>query len=137
MSDRQPFTFTEDVRTVEDAVYQAIGAASVAWIQPPVGIFDSARARQIAEALVNWLQEAGRPSAQETPVPSRHQPQLTLKLTRPVDPKGGVHAFHPVTEDMTRCDKPIGKTWLATNRDADCVVCLTVTPIEVFEVVDV
>lgn len=43
--------------TLEDHVYQAIGAASMAWSETPKGIFDGDYAKSIAEALIEKIEE--------------------------------------------------------------------------------
>jgi hypothetical protein len=46
------------VETVADAVFQALGAASVCWQYPEkAGIFDSTRAKAIGDALIRKLVE--------------------------------------------------------------------------------
>ena len=60
MSDtRQPFAFQPEqdgTLAVESAVFQAIGAASVCWENMEgTGIFESDRAKKIAEALLSVI----------------------------------------------------------------------------------
>lgn len=51
-----------DVNDVRTAVYQTIGAASVCWENlAGAGVFESTRAAQLGEGLVNWLIEHGFP----------------------------------------------------------------------------
>jgi hypothetical protein len=45
----------EDV-TLEEWIGQAIGAASMCWSEPPWGLFESNRAREIAQALISHVQ---------------------------------------------------------------------------------
>lgn len=41
---------------LEEAVYLALGAASVCWETPEgAGVFDSTRAKQIGAELIQWL----------------------------------------------------------------------------------
>lgn len=42
---------------LKTAVYTAMGSASVCWDELPGGVFDQARAEEIAEALFNWMQD--------------------------------------------------------------------------------
>ena len=49
--DREPFT-------IEDAVYQTIGAASVCWDNPGgAGVFESDRARELGRNLMRFIQD--------------------------------------------------------------------------------
>jgi len=62
--EQQPFEFqTEEDGTLslEAAVYQAIGAASVCWDDVPHGLFNSDRAKTIAEALMQRIGGGDRP----------------------------------------------------------------------------
>lgn len=43
---------------IEQAVFEALGAASMCWSEPPTGEFDSARAEKIGEALLKTVREA-------------------------------------------------------------------------------
>lgn len=43
--------------TARDAVFQALGAASVCWTEPPRGVFDAERAKQIGDKLLAFLFE--------------------------------------------------------------------------------
>lgn len=57
----EPFTFQVNMgEAVEEiplrnAVYQAIGAASVCWSVAPTGVFMDQRAREIADALLQVI----------------------------------------------------------------------------------
>lgn len=54
----QPRTDAEEV-TLEEAVYQAVGAASVCWVmQGRDRVFDSDRARAIADTLLQKINES-------------------------------------------------------------------------------
>lgn len=61
MSDINRFEFVPEHDgsiSVEAMVFQALGAASVCWEHPEAaGVFDSTRARQIGDALVDALRE--------------------------------------------------------------------------------
>jgi hypothetical protein len=46
-----------DTVTLEEAVFQALGAASTCWSETPAGVFDSDRAKQIGDALVAFVRE--------------------------------------------------------------------------------
>jgi hypothetical protein len=47
----------EDATTLEEAVFQAVGAASMAWENPAgAGVFDSDRAKAVGEELLAWVQ---------------------------------------------------------------------------------
>lgn len=61
------FEFSQQTITAEQAIFEALGAASVAWEQTPQGVFDSTRAKAIGEALVAKLEELA-------PVPVGHHP---------------------------------------------------------------
>ena len=41
--------------SLESAVFQALGAASMCWVPLPNGVFDSDRAKDIGDKLVAWL----------------------------------------------------------------------------------
>jgi hypothetical protein len=43
--------------TVKTAVFEALGAASMAWEYTPQGVFDSERAKEIGDALLAFLKE--------------------------------------------------------------------------------
>lgn len=52
------FTFDESADTREAAVFQALGAASTCWERPEAaGVFDSDRAKEIGEALLEVLDQ--------------------------------------------------------------------------------
>lgn len=42
--------------TLSNAVYQALGAASMCWTERPTGIFDGTRADQIGKALIHYIE---------------------------------------------------------------------------------
>lgn len=54
-----PFEFLGDEPTVEQLVYQALGAASVCWEGVPHGVFLSERCKQIGEELIKELKKRG------------------------------------------------------------------------------
>lgn len=58
---KQKFEFQraeEDELTLESAIGQAIGAASVCWLsETGLGVFDSDRAKEIAETTIDWVKE--------------------------------------------------------------------------------
>lgn len=60
-NEHEPFEFDRrDGLTLDSAVYQAIGAASICWTNMRgAGIFDSARAIEVAEALLRELRQKG------------------------------------------------------------------------------
>jgi hypothetical protein len=45
---------------LERAVFEAIGAASMCWSEPPAGVFDSKRAEEIGSNLLNLILGDGR-----------------------------------------------------------------------------
>lgn len=54
----QTFEFTEregEPLTLETAVFEALGAASMCWTETPTGIFDDTRASVIGHALVERI----------------------------------------------------------------------------------
>jgi hypothetical protein len=58
--EREPFAFRpQDFGSagpsVEGAVFLAVGAASMCWDETPKGIFDSTRAKEIGDALVEFI----------------------------------------------------------------------------------
>lgn len=57
----KPLNLFWDAETVETAIYQALGAASVCWEHPEkAGIFDSDRAKFVGEQLIERLMELSR-----------------------------------------------------------------------------
>ena len=56
-----PFEETDTVpERIRSAVYQAVGAASVAWENPGgAGVFDTEKAKRVAESLIHFLREQG------------------------------------------------------------------------------
>lgn len=55
MPDEQTFEFTErpgEPLTLEAAVFEAIGYASMCWTERPTGVFDDTRAAAVGHALV-------------------------------------------------------------------------------------
>lgn len=54
--DKFSFQLDEDgAVSVESAVFQALGAASMCWSETPTGVFDSTKAKEIGEALLEKL----------------------------------------------------------------------------------
>lgn len=57
-SDTEPFAFVErsdEVLSMSEIAFQALGAASMCWEPRPTGVFDSTRARSIGEAFMREL----------------------------------------------------------------------------------
>jgi hypothetical protein len=55
-----PFTFTyadDGHLTLESAIYQALGYASVCWSETPTGIFDSDRCKEAGDALIAFVED--------------------------------------------------------------------------------
>lgn len=79
MTDGQPFTFTREhdgSLTLESAVYQALGAASVCWENPGgAGFFDSTRAKEIGEELLAFIRANTLSRPAQT---SKHNPDAYL-----------------------------------------------------------
>lgn len=51
----KPFEFTLDedgTLSLESAVFQALGYASVCWSEPPRGVFESERAKEAGDKLI-------------------------------------------------------------------------------------
>jgi len=46
-----------DAKDLEQAVFMALGAASVCWDAAPTGLFDSTRAKDIGEELLQFIEE--------------------------------------------------------------------------------
>lgn len=46
-------TDSSGILSIEEAVFQALGAASVCWEQLPSGVFNGERAEQVGKALLN------------------------------------------------------------------------------------
>jgi hypothetical protein len=42
---------------LQEAVFQALGGASMAWEPSPTGVFDSTYAKGIGEKLVDWIEK--------------------------------------------------------------------------------
>lgn len=47
----------EDAETLEEAVFQALGAASVCWEGVPSGIFESDKCKAIGDELMDRIRE--------------------------------------------------------------------------------
>lgn len=47
----------QDPEDMRSAVMQAMGSASMAWVETPQGEFDSDWAKAVGEGLINWLNE--------------------------------------------------------------------------------
>lgn len=74
-----PLGLTPD-HTIEEAVFQALGAASMCWEWPQfAGVFDSIRAQAIGEELMAWLRPPGA-DVRVTPNPAAS----TFPAARPV-----------------------------------------------------
>lgn len=43
--------------SLESAVFQALGTASVCWSEAPTGVFDSVRTKEIGDALIEVIKE--------------------------------------------------------------------------------
>lgn len=46
---------SQEMKSIDEAIYQAIGEASMCWSETPKGIFDSTKAKQIADDLITKL----------------------------------------------------------------------------------
>jgi hypothetical protein len=44
--------------TIEEAVFQALGEASMAWSETPTGVFDTTRIMTIGNELIALIKEA-------------------------------------------------------------------------------
>jgi len=78
--DEQTFEFTErpgEPLTLEGAVFEALGAASMCWTEPPAGVFDSTRAMVVGNALVERIRR-GDPRMTVEEIPAAPEP---AKLT--------------------------------------------------------
>lgn len=51
----KPEPILDRAEDLEQAVFTAIGAASMCWGEIPKGVFDSTRAKQIGEELCEWI----------------------------------------------------------------------------------
>jgi hypothetical protein len=51
----------EDDADLSAAVHQAVGSASMAWVETPTGVFDDAWARAVADGLIAWVTERYTP----------------------------------------------------------------------------
>lgn len=90
MTDRKPFEFDHSTITIESAVYQALGAASMAWSKTPAGVFDDVHARNVAEALLRKIEEL-------SPKPVGHHPADfgdEARAERAAHPLNGYDAKH-------------------------------------------
>jgi hypothetical protein len=45
----------EDGVDLESAVYQAVGSASLAWVETPQGEFDTTWAKTVSDGLIAWI----------------------------------------------------------------------------------
>lgn len=57
---REPFSFIVrdgEELGIEEAVFQALGAASMCWSEAPHGVFDSRKAEEIGQALIQVISE--------------------------------------------------------------------------------
>ncbi len=59
--------------TLESAVQQAVGTASVCWDTLPTGIFDDRTATAVVNGLVAWIEERYAPKAQVRTATTRRQ----------------------------------------------------------------
>lgn len=60
MSDDEKFEFQREEDgslSLESAVFQALGAASMCWDETPKGVFDSTRAKEIGDSLVEFINQ--------------------------------------------------------------------------------
>lgn len=60
IEERKPFRFDREhagTLTPRSAVMQAIGAASMCWTTTPTGVFDSDRAVEVGEALLDEISD--------------------------------------------------------------------------------
>lgn len=74
--------------TLEEAVFQALGAASVCWSESPTGEFDSERAKAIGDRLVGWINT----HVEQVQTGSPQQGALTPRPSRwrPISPEGKI-----------------------------------------------
>lgn len=76
--------------TVEQAVFQAVGSASMCWESVSrAGVFDSSRAKQIADGLVVWLKRHGVADEVEKSTLKTRQAPLFTDVPLPFG--GGTH----------------------------------------------
>ena len=77
------------MKTKEELIFQALGAASMCWTGTPSGVFDSTRCKQIGEELIAALEnaEALKPSHNKQSTPCLHVNQ------------------HPVNNNLGYCRK--------------------------------
>ena len=63
------------MKTKEELIFQALGAASMCWSGTPSGIFDSTRCKQIGDELIAALEtvEAIKPSHNKQSTPCQHK----------------------------------------------------------------
>lgn len=59
----------EEGADLESAVFQAVGSASMAWVETPKGVFDDQWARTVSEGLIAWLHEHYEPTRTVSPSP--------------------------------------------------------------------
>lgn len=55
--------------SLTEAVFQALGTASMCWDPKPTGVFDSMEAKRVGEGLMEWIEEWHR-SEQPSYLPS-------------------------------------------------------------------
>lgn len=60
MPDKKPFEFDELDADLASYVFQALGAASMCWEERPTGIFESTRAKEIGEKLLEKIAKSRR-----------------------------------------------------------------------------
>lgn len=46
---------SQEMKPIDEAVYQAIGEASLCWSETPKGVFESTKAKKIADELIEKL----------------------------------------------------------------------------------
>jgi hypothetical protein len=51
----------DDPKTLEEAVFQSIGEASVCWEDVPTGVFDSTRAKRVGDELMAFIKKQRTP----------------------------------------------------------------------------
>jgi hypothetical protein len=92
------FEFTGEPLTLDTAVHEAVGAASVCWTESPQGVFDEQQARDIATKLLAFIR------AERTAIIRR---ELEAFLGRheyddgPVDPEDITQAADIITQALT------------------------------------
>lgn len=88
MSDWQP----DKAETLEEAVFQAIGTASVCWSETPKGVFQSDLAKSVGEGLIKWIQDAE----------ARAHPMIVLEMAEEIYTReeADVEAPHSLEQDI-------------------------------------